>query len=333
MKIVNKITNNRVTTVQIEEANTMILSINLNPCLDKSVSVENFTLGKLNRVSPIRNDAAGKGINVALTVKELGGDAFVTGFNYSENGRLITNTLDSAGILHDLVMVLGPLRTNLKLFDTATGLHTEINEPGGFVSNDAIEDLRFRIRRRAEKCGVVAMSGSVPPGVPSDIYRTIITDLSDLDVKMVFDAERSLLREGIKAKPWMIKPNLNEMESLFERNYQDEKEIIADAKKIVEKGVMNVCVSMGALGAVLVSREGVWKAPAIEDIEPKGLQGGGDAMVAGICVAAEQGLTLPELLQYGTAAASASIILEGTQMCKKDDFLKLLPLACVDKIE
>ena len=311
----------------------MILSVNLNPCLDKSVSVENLTLGKLNRVSPIRNDAAGKGINVALTVKELGADAFVTGFNYSENGRLITNALDNAGILHDLVMVLGSLRTNLKLFDTATGEHTEINEPGGFVSNDAIEDLRFRIRRRAEKCSVVAMSGSVPPGVPSDIYRTIITDLSDLDVKMVFDAERSLLKEGMKARPWMIKPNLNEMESLFERTYQEEKEIIEDAKKIVKQGVPNVCVSMGALGAVLVSREGVWKAPAIADIRPKGLQGGGDAMVAGICVAAEKGYDLPTLLQYGTAAAAASIILEGTQMCRKEDFLRLLSQVRIQKIE
>ena len=310
----------------------MILSVNLNPCIDKSVTVENLRLGQLNRVIPGRSDAAGKGINVAMAVKQLGGESFCIGFNYSENGRLITNALDRAGILHDLVMVLGVLRTNLKLYDTDTGLYTDLNEPGSFVPEDSIADLRFRIRRRAERCRYVTLSGSVPRGVPEDIYKTIISDLKGMNVKTVLDAEGELLRQGIEAKPWLIKPNLTEMETLFGRTYQREEEIIEDARKITAQGVNLVCVSMGALGAILCSGLNVWKAYPVEDLDAKGYQGAGDSMVAGICLAWEKGLDLPTMLRYGAAAASASIIQEGTQMCTKLDFEAMLPRVKVEKI-
>lgn len=303
----------------------MILSVNLNPCIDKSVEVNGLRVGELNRCKPLRRDAAGKGLNVATAAKHLGADAFSIGFNYSENGRLVTNLLEREGVPYDHVVVLGSLRTNLKLFDSVSGVYTDLNEPGAEVPPEALSDLRFRIRRRAERSQFVTLSGSVPNGVPMDIYRTLIEDVSQYDVRVVLDAENALLREGIKAKPWMIKPNLSEMELLFERTYEQEEEIIKDARSLVEQGVELVCVSMGALGALLVSGQGVWKAEAVAGLQAKGFQGAGDSMVAGICVAAQKGLELPEMLRYGVAAASATIIREGTQMCAKQDFDRLLP--------
>ena len=310
----------------------MILCVNLNPCLDKTVTIEGFKVGALNRVQPIRLDAAGKGINVAMAAKQLGMDVFSIGVNYSENGRQITNTLEKAGILNDMVMVLGTLRTNLKIVDTFNQTYTEINEPGGFVPPDAVEDLLFRLRRRADKCNIVTLSGSLPPGIGEDIFRCIIEELSGRGIRCVLDADGLALKEGIKAKPWMLKPNLNEMETLFGRVYQKEEEIIEDAKQLVAQGIQLVCVSMGALGAVLVSQNGIYRSQALTQLKAKGYQGAGDAMVAGLCLAAEQGLFEYDMLRYGMAAASAAIIREGTQMCRLEDFEQLLVQVEVEKL-
>ena len=310
----------------------VILCVNLNPCLDKTVTIEGFKVGALNRVKPMRLDAAGKGINVAMAAKQLGMDVFSIGFNYSENGRQITNTLEKAGILNDMVMVLGALRTNLKIVDTLDQTYTEINEPGGFVPEEAVDDLLFRLRRRADQCNVVTLSGSVPPGVREDIFRCIIEELGAQGIRCVLDADGPPLKEGILAKPWMLKPNLNEMETLFGRAYQTEAEIIEDAKQLVQQGIGMVCVSMGALGAVLVSANGVYRAQALTELEAKGYQGAGDAMVAGLCLAAEQGLFEFDMLRYGMAAASAAILREGTQMCTLEEFERLLPQIEVEKL-
>jgi 1-phosphofructokinase len=310
----------------------MVLTINLNPCIDKSVSVQGLRIGELNRVQPQRADAAGKGLNVAMAVKQLGGEPFCIGFNYSENGRVIVNALDRAGILHDMVTVVGPLRTNLKLFDTASGVYTDLNEPGGFVPPEAVEDLRFRLRRRADSCDYATLSGSAPHGVPKDIYCTLAQDLAQSNARVVLDAEKDLLREGLKAKPWLVKPNLNEMETLFGHIYQDENEVIRDAQELVDGGVEYACVSMGALGALMVSRDAVWKAPALSPLPAKGFQGAGDSMVAGICLAAEKGLPSEEMLRWGAAAASASIILDGTQMCNRLGFEQMLPRVQVQRL-
>lgn len=310
----------------------MILTVNLNPCIDKSVSVDGLVIGRLNRVKPLRSDAAGKGLNVALAIKQLGGEPFCIGFNYSENGRLIVNALDRAGILHDLVTVLGALRTNLKLFDTTTGQYTDLNEPGGFVSAEAIKDLKFRIRRKAERCNILTLSGSAPHGVASDIYRQLMESLADLPLRVVLDAEGELLKQGIQAKPWLIKPNLSELETLMGHTYQQESEIIRDAQKLLAQGVRLVCVSMGALGALLVSQDEVWKSQAFENLAAKGYQGAGDSMVAGICIAAERGLGCKDMLAYGTAAAAATIIQDGTQMCSKLDFEQFLPQVKLERV-
>lgn len=302
----------------------MILTVNLNPSMDKTLMVDNLKLGKGNQVTPVISEAAGKGINVALTVKHLGGEPFCIGFNYTANGRLITASLEQAGILYDLVTVPGELRTNLKIVDSSAGVCTVLTEPGGFVPEEAIQDLRFRILRAADRCSTVTLSGSVPKGVPPEIYANLIEDLRRCGVRVALDAEGDLLKQGLKAIPWMVKPNLEEMETLFGTVYQKESQVIEDAKKIISTGVSMVCVSMGALGGLLVGKDYAYQSHPAKNLNVKSTRGAGDAMVAGLCLAAEMRKTPKEMIRYATAAACATITLEQNQMCTRLDFEEML---------
>lgn len=310
----------------------MILTVNLNPNMDKTLKVENLQLGEGNQVTPMCSEAAGKGINVALAVKHLGGEPFCIGLNHSINGRLITASLEQAGILYDMVTVPGELRTSLKVVDSSTGVCTVLTEQGGFVPAEAIQDLRFRILRAADRCSIVTLSGSVPKGVPQKIYADIIEDLHRCGARVVLDADGGLLKKGLKAAPWMVKPNLEEMETLFGSVYQKKSQVIEDAKKIISKGITLVCVSMGALGGLLVGEDFTYQSHPAKDLNVKSTQGAGDAMVAGLCLAAEMRKAPQEMLRYGTAAACATITLDRNHMCNRLDFEEMLSEVQVKKL-
>lgn len=311
----------------------MILTISLNPSIEKSISIPSWSFGGSSQATPLCSEAAGKGLLVSMAIKHLGGEPFCIGLNYSVNGRLITSSLEQVGILYDLVTVPGELRTKLNIREELTGRCTQLNEPGEFVPPEFLKDLRFRISRAAERCSVAALCGSAPKGVPDDLYASLVTELQANGVKVVLDAKQGLLEKGIAACPWMIKPNLEEMESLFGTVYQQEEQVIADAKKIISRGVTMVCVSMGALGALLISKENVWKAHPAQGLNVKHTRGAGVGMVAGICLAAEQGGDPEKMLRYATAAACATITQEKNQMCNRLDFEQMLTAIKIKKCE
>jgi 1-phosphofructokinase len=309
----------------------LITTLTLNPCIDRTITIAGFKYGGLNRVVHTRSDFSGKGINVSIAVHQLGGQTEVLGFNYIDNRDFVQTSLSQSSIKYQFINIDGTLRTNVKVFDDESHVMTEFNENGYPVSPEAIPELCKLVYDRIKESSIMVFNGSVPTGVSKDIYRTLIEAAKKSGVKTVLDADGELFLEGLKAGPYFIKPNLYEFETAFKVKVRKKQDIVAIARELIAQGVGIVCVTMGKDGAVIVNKDQAWFAPGT-NIEVRGIQGAGDSLVAGICMAIEQELEISEMLRYGVAAANASLIREGTLLCTADDFRKMLPQVIIEKI-
>lgn len=309
----------------------MIITVTLNPCIDRTIQVNGFMVGRTNRITASRCDVSGKGINVSIALRNLGEKTLCVGFNYRENGELLPSTLRRLGIESNFVEVNGRMRTNIKIFDTKTRVMSELNEPGIEVSSESLQVLKKILEQYLPITSLLILDGSTPPGVPTDYYRTIAEKANKYSVKTVIDARGELLREGIKAHPYLIKPNLEEMEETFGEKITTKKDAIRIARKAINEGVNIVCVSLGKDGALLVTENEAYYSPGI-NIQVQGVQGAGDSMVAGMSYAMTRKMPLSEILRYGVAVAHGSLVLEGTQMCSREGFKNMLPRITVERI-
>lgn len=308
----------------------MITTLTLNPCIDRTITIENFLYGGTNKVTGVRQEIGGKGINVSIVLKNLGADTACLGFACTGNGDPVGTYLEKQQIPCDLVDVEGDLRVNVKIFDTSSRVMSEFNESGHPVTEKDVERLLEKTEEYLERTDILVLAGSVPKGVPSSIYRTIIEKANKKGIRTVLDAANELFLEGIKGKPYLIKPNIDELSQALGREIGTKEEIIRAAREIIDAGVTYVCVSMGKEGAVIVSREEAYFAPAL-DVEVRGIQGAGDSLVAGMCIAMEEGREMKDLIRYGAAAAGGSLMREGTQLCRKEEFDGLLAQAAAEK--
>lgn len=297
----------------------MITTVTLSPCLDKTVKTGKLDLDAMNRVEPVSLDIGGKGINVSRALTRLGVSSRALGFNF-DGGEAIPETLESEGIEYRFTQCPGSLRTNLKIMETELGRTVEINESNPEVSHECIEALKASVAESARDSEFIVLAGSVPKGVGSDIYRQI-GELSN--AKVILDAQGELLREGLKAHPFMIKPNIFELETLVGK-ISSESEIISAARKIIsDYGVQVVLVSRGADGAIIVSEAECHKAPAVK-VPVKSTSGAGDNMLAGAILALTKNLPLEGVLKYAVTTAAGAISHEGTTFCTKEEFEELL---------
>jgi len=244
---------------------------------------------------------------------------------------MIEGHLDALGIPYDFVTVDGEVRINLKILDRSRGVITEVNESGYPVEEKDLHTLVRKVKEMAAKSSIVVLSGSVPRQVPPEIYRELLTELKDLPVRTVLDAEGQLLLEGVKAKPYLVKPNDYELEKAFGRQLDTHADFVEAAKKLIEQGVSIVCVSLGAKGAIIVDEREAFFAPALP-VPVKSTVGAGDSMVAALCLAMEQDMALADMLRYGTAAAAATVMKEGTELCTKADFDRIFDQVVVEKL-
>lgn len=309
-----------------------VLTMTLNPCIDRTVYFDSFCVGKTNIVKKVLEEAAGKGINVAVGLQHLEVPVKALGFAYKEDLSKLYGKLEEEGITYAFVEVDGRLRVNQKLFDESKSEMTECNEKGCEVSKEDVDKLLALLQKELKDASILVLSGSVPPGVNVDIYARMTFMANEAGVKVILDASGELLREGVKSKPYLIKPNRDEFEKTFlrdkeekrldaSRNIQDEKtdfegELQYIAEKLLMDGVFYICLSMGGDGARMISlADGklvVDNRPAIQ-VQVRSLQGAGDAMVAGLCKAIYEEQE-NKMLDYALLMAASTISLEGTQM-------------------
>ena len=313
-----------------------VLTMTLNPCIDKTIYMETFQVGGTNIVRKTVEEAAGKGINVAVGLKHLDVPVKAMGFAYKEDKDKLYGKLDSEQIPYSFVEVEGRLRVNQKIFDESKSEMTECNEKGTSVTKEDVSELLALLQAELADASILVLSGSVPPGVNKAIYALMTSMANEAGVKVVLDASGELLTEGIKAKPYLIKPNREEFEKTFIRKEDvevndieasdiepsDTEEIMMSAcDRLLSEGLTYICLSLGAEGAMLVSKEGrpvsdekesliTAKRPAIP-VPIRSLQGAGDAMVAGLCKAIYEERE-DKMLDYALTMAASTIALEGT---------------------
>lgn len=300
----------------------MIITVTLNPAIDKTVEVDNCTINSVNRVSSVKLDAGGKGINVSKVVKSLNGESITLGALAGRTGEFIKNYLDSEEIKNDFIFVNGETRTNIKIVDKVKGTNTDINEPGNSISEDDVKKIKENIFNNTKKDDILVLSGSVPQGVEKNIYELWIKEAKELGVKTILDADGELLKQGILAGPYLIKPNIHELEKLFDVKIEGINQVISLCKSIFHYGVNFIAVSLGSDGALFMNREKTIYAHGIK-VKVKSTVGAGDSMVAALAFALDKGYSFERSVTLSVAAATAGVMTEGTTAGKLCDILNI----------
>lgn len=289
------------------EGYKVIYTVTFNPSLDYIVSVKDFRPGMTNRTSSELMLAGGKGINVSIVLGNLGIKSTALGFIAGFTGDEIVRRLHNGGINSEFIKINdGISRINIKL-KSIDG--TEINGQGPHIDSSHIEQLMNRLRR-LESGDVLVLAGSIPAGISDNIYKDIMDMLKDKGVQIVVDATSRLLTNVLEYNPFFIKPNQHELEDIFNVTLNTQEEVIPYALELKKMGAVNVCVSMGGKGAILVADDGnVYKAKAPDGIL-KNSVGAGDSLVAGFLSGWIEKKDYEYAFRKGVATGSASAFSE-----------------------
>ncbi len=283
----------------------MITALSLSPAVDRIYMIENFTPGSLYRVGNCLQSAGGKGINVSRVLKTLGARVRVLGFKAGHTGHWLEKSLEDLGAETDLITVEGQSRTNNNIIDKVNGLETEILEEGPTIDNEAWEVFLRKFRSCLRDTKVLVCSGGLPSGLGADTYACLIREAGEAGVKTILDSSGEVLKQGVEAGPYLIKPNLKELCTYFNRQLAEDAQIVEACREILKKGVSIVVISLGERGALLVSEEKVLKAHPVE-VKAVNTIGSGDSMVAGISLGLAEELPLEECFRLGCACAASN---------------------------
>ena len=298
----------------------MIASVCLNPGIDRTVELTEFTIGGMNRAQAVHVNVGGKGVNVALAAAELSAAVCIAGFFGVDDRPFFEECFLKADVAYMGIWVPGKTRQNSKLIDCKSGVCTEINERGLPVTQEQLFDMFGLIESLAAQCDYVVLTGSLPPGCPQTYYRDIAKSSA---APFILDTHGEPFRLALDAHPHLIKPNADELKELIGFVPRGINETAKEAAKLC-KTARYAAISMGSAGAVLADGEHVFHAPGLQ-VQARSTVGAGDCMVAGMLY----GLSRypgdsAAILRCGVAAGTAGVMTEGTGLLRRDDFEALL---------
>lgn len=308
----------------------MITTICLNPSFDKEVELDSLRLGKVNRISELREDMGGNGINVAVVAQRLGLDVQCIGTMGEIGAEQLSAMMDHENLKHRFLRIPGKVRTNLKLVLKNEKGITELNEAGTALCESDLAAF-FELAKEATKdSDIVVLTGSLPPGCPKGIYRDLMLSLEGK--KCILDTGGPELEMAAKAAhPFLIKPNLHEMETTLGLELRTMRSIRDAALLFIRLGVEQAVVSMGAMGAMYVDPQRTLYAPALR-VTTRSTVGAGDAMLGGMLLGYEREGDMCRAFRYGVAAGAASVMTEGTQPIIPEDFYALLDQVRIQEV-
>lgn len=289
----------------------MLVCISANPAIDRRLRLENIAVGEINRALSAQPFPGGKAAHVAMVAKALGIDVMWVGFLGGAAGEQCESGLSAFGVPLTVIRTESETRANLELV-SADGKVTEILEPGGAVTEGEVERLLTSCRdlfAESERGTQVAMSGSLPPGAPADLYAELIRLAHLYGCRTLLDTSGEALRQGLRAAPDFVKPNRNESSDFANYPIDNTDDAAEATQKFFAAGAKSVAISLGADGMI-------WQRTADSELllsEPSPLSncspvGCGDAALAGFAVAHERGLSDEETLRLATACGSANCL-------------------------
>ncbi|MBQ8151065.1 MAG: 1-phosphofructokinase family hexose kinase [Clostridia bacterium] len=307
----------------------MITTVCMNPCYDKTATLSSLKPGEVNRLRDVRVDIGGKAINVAIVLRRLGVAADCIGCLGEADETTFLQLLQKENVPLSYITVPGQIRTNLKLLDDESHSVTEFNEPGPVLSPEGLEAFIALLKEKTVDSSCVVFSGRLLSGCEETTYQQCMRALSGK--KCVLDAAGKSLLHGIKERPYFVKPNLPEMESIMGRELRTLRSLRDAALFLMEYGAQNVIISMGKYGAMYTNGQKTLFAPALQ-VKARSTVGAGDAMIGGVLMGLDKGAPMEEAFRYGIAAGAASVMTDGTQLLRPDDFHALVPKVTVQEV-
>ncbi len=300
----------------------MIYTVTLNPALDRTLWVEKIKPDDSNRIEKEEKYAGGKGTDISRVLAEFGVSNKALGFAGGFAGEELEGILLNEGISCDFIRISGETRTNI-IVNEREGDQIVFNAKGPEIKPYELMQMIHRIEE-LEKPEIVAVSGSLPCGIHPVIYQKIIEIAKSRGAMVILDTDGDALKTGIRAHPDVIKPNIHELSRLVDRELKEMDEIISAAWSLHKKGVGIVLVSMGSRGILLVTEgKQYWASPP--EVEVKNTIGAGDSAIAGFIYGLVSGKGLKDALIYAVAAGTATTLRPGTALCRKEDFIRLIP--------
>lgn len=296
-----------------------VTTVTLNPAIDQTLEVDLFAVDHVNRVSSARSNAGGKGVNVASCLADWGVSVYASGLLGNDNSELFSKLFKQKKIIDGFVRFNGETRTNIKILNKQSGETTDLNMSGQNISEANLDELLKRLSE-LENGSILVLSGSLPTGCPDDFYTHLMQELAYKNLRIIVDTSGPALTSILTSNappPFMIKPNLHELQTFVGEDLKETSDIMNAAQKLNHSGIENVIVSLGADGSLFVSHEGVLHARPPK-IASNSSVGAGDAMVAGLVAAVLDGLDLEATAKLATAFAVGKLGLHGPNLPSRE---------------
>lgn len=294
----------------------MIHTITLSPALDKTIFIKDIKLGELNITNETYEDAGGKGINVAKILSYLGADVTSIAVLGGDVGKKIERLVNAENVFQENIYAQNNTRTNIKIVDNIKNQCTEINEnvsPLKKTTIDAFNNKMLSVLAGLYKTTYLCLCGRLPLGLEDDFYAKYIYLANQNDIKVVLDTSNVALRKGVQAKPWMIKPNIDELREYFGTEIETIEEITKSAKALNNIGIEIVIVTLGENGLICTTKNKAYRVNTPK-IEVKSTVGAGDSFVGGFLYEYEKTQNLSKALVFGSAVATAKVTNKGTSV-------------------
>jgi 6-phosphofructokinase 2 len=306
-----------------------IVTITFSPCIDKSTSVPCLIPEKKLKCAAPKLEPGGGGINIARAIKKIGGEAMAIFPSGGYTGKFFNHLLEKENIPAVIIETANETRENIIVLDESANNQYRFGMPGTELAEREWKQILKAVEDMKDAEYIIA-SGSLPPGVPLNIYAQLAKIAKNINAKFIVDTSGEALKQAADEGVYLLKPNINELCTLAGKAGLKKDEIKDVAKSIIVKGKCEVMVvSMGAAGAMLITNE-ISEMITPPAVVRKSTVGAGDSMVAGIVYYLSQGKTLVEAAQYGVACGTAATMNPGTELCRKEDVEKIFKLLTLD---
>lgn len=317
------------TEKQMSKNKLRIVTITMNPVLDKTAETNIVIPEKKTRCKSPTYEPGGGGINVSRAIKKLGGESLALILAGGDNGREVEKLLKDEKITIQVVDSGENTRENIMVYEKKTGSLYRFVMPGPEIKEKYWKEMLEDIKRISPKPNYLVASGSLPPGVPDDFYARVAKYAKENDIRLVLDSTGPAMKQAMKVGVHMLKPNLREIADILGKDEVNGMELEESAKEILKQEQCNaLVVSLGSKGAMLATQDDM-----IEYIVPPTMPvisavGAGDSMVAGILVGCIKGFWPEQAVRYGVAAGTAAAMTPGSELCRKEDTDKIYEWLC-----
>jgi 6-phosphofructokinase 2 len=300
-----------------------IISIAMNPSIDKSASVERVIVERKLYCKTPAYEPGGGGVNVSRAIKKLGGESTLLYPSGGMPGQLLNDLLEEEKIGHKPVHIKGAIRENVIIFEETTGLQYRFGMPGPLLPEEEWQRCLDELFDSTPSPDYIVASGSIPSGVPLDFYARVARIGKEKGIKVIVDTPSENLKPALQEGVYLIKPNIREFKELFNEEIKEEPQIKEKASGIIKSGQSEiVVVSLGAAGIIAAF------GGRVEHIVPPTVPvvskvGAGDSMVAGIVLSLAKGMPVPNAIRFGVAAGTAAVMTPGTELCRRKDAERL----------